>query len=74
MTSGIHVTLIALTLFYETLYPTSIKIDEVAGTTAHIGKVLDSEAQTTRARGADHNPVMIPRKVIVLKPPCAALI
>ena len=47
------------------LHPARIEVDEVARAAAHVGQVLDGEAQTARAGRAHHQPVMVARKMFV---------
>ncbi len=48
-------------LFHET----GVQIDEVAGTAAVVGQMLNGEAEATRAGGADHDPRVAGREVLV---------
>ena len=41
----------------EAFHPAGVEVDEVTGTAADVGEVLDGEAQAARAGGADHQPV-----------------
>ena len=51
----------------ELLHEARIEIDKVAGAAAIIGKMLHRKAQTTRAGGADHDPGLARREVLVVE-------
>ena len=47
----------------EALHKARIEVHEVAGVAAVVGEMLHGEAQTPRARGADHEPIALREKV-----------
>ena len=51
----------------QSFYPARIQVDKITGTTSFIGQVFDSQAQSSRPRWADHQPVMIAGKMLVIE-------
>src|SRR5688500_15425172 len=49
----------------DLLYKARIKVDEIAGGATHVCQMLNSETETTRTGGTDHDPVMMPREMFV---------
>ena len=57
--------LVELLVGDDLLHEARIEIDEVARAAAHVGEMLDGEAQAARAGRAHHQPVVVAREMLV---------